>query len=143
MRISLLWRARSAHAKQQNAAAQLRVLRGPLGWALAAGMVIAACGGTAAPNTSPGASSAASTGPRIGSFDRPIVLAFTPSQEAATIATNGAAIKSALEKATGLAWKVTTMSSYAAQVEGMCAGQIDVEIGRASGRERGTWSVGG
>src|SRR5207302_4358880 len=84
-----------------------------------------ACGGTASPNT-PGASSAASTGPRIGSFDRPIVLAFTPSQEAATIATNGAAIKAALEKATGLAWKVTTMTSYAAQVEGMCSGSIDV-----------------
>jgi phosphonate transport system substrate-binding protein len=104
-------------------------LRGPLGWALAAGLVIAACGGTT-PSTNTGASSAptaaASTGPRIGSFDRPVSLAFTPSQESATIATNGAAIKAALEKATGLAWKVTAMSSYAAQVEGMCAGQIDV-----------------
>jgi phosphonate transport system substrate-binding protein len=95
---------------------------------LAAGLVIAACGGTASPSAAPsgGATAAASTGPRVGSFDRPVVLAFTPSQEAATIATNGAAIKSALEKATGLAWKVTAMSSYAAQVEGMCAGQIDV-----------------
>jgi phosphonate transport system substrate-binding protein len=101
-----------------------RSLRGPLGWALAAGLVIAACGGTA---PTPAASGAApSTGPRVGSFDRPIVLAFTPSQEAATIATNGAAIKAALERATGLAWKVTVMSSYAAQVEGMCSGQIDV-----------------
>ncbi len=101
-----------------------RSLRGPLGWALTAGLVIAACGGTA---PTPAASGAApSTGPRVGSFDRPIVLAFTPSQEAATIATNGAAIKAALERATGLAWKVTVMSSYAAQVEGMCAGQIDV-----------------
>ena len=101
-----------------------RTLRGPLGWALAAGLVIAACGGT---TPTPAASGAApSTGPRVGSFDRPIVLAFTPSQEAATIATNGAAIKAALERATGLAWKVTVMSSYAAQVEGMCAGQIDV-----------------
>src|SRR5256886_4846127 len=102
-----------------------RTLRGPLGWALAAGLVIAACGGTATPPTATEAAKA-STGPRIGSFDRPIVLAFTPSQEAATIATNGAAIKSALEKATGLAWKVTTMTSYAAQVEGMCSGSIDV-----------------
>ena len=104
-------------------------LRGPLGWALAAGLVIAACGGTT-PSTNTGASSAptaaASTGPRIGSFDRPVSLAFTPSQESATIATNGAAIKAALEKATGLAWKVTTMTSYAAQVEGMCSGSIDV-----------------
>ena len=100
-------------------------LRGPLGWALAAGLVIAACGGTTttAPTTAP---SAAPSGPRLGSFNRPIVLAFTPSVESATIATNGAAIKSALERATGLAWKVTVMSSYAAQVEGMCSGAIDV-----------------
>jgi phosphonate transport system substrate-binding protein len=105
-------------------------VRGPLGWALAASVVLAACGGTggtsASSAPSAAASAAASSGPRIGSFDRPVVLAFTPSQEAATIATNGAAIKSALEKATGLAWKVTTMTSYAAQVEGMCSGAIDV-----------------
>ena len=102
-------------------------LRGPLGWALAAGVLIAACGGTSGTATpSAGASSAASTGPRVGSFDRPVVLAFTPSQEAATIATNGGAIKAALEKATGLAWKVTAMSSYAAQVEAMGAGSVDV-----------------
>jgi phosphonate transport system substrate-binding protein len=103
-------------------------VRGPLGWALAAGLVIAACGGTASPSSAPsaGATAAASSGPRVGSFDRPVVLAFTPSQESSTISTNGNAIKAALEKATGLAWKVTAMSSYAAQVEGMCAGQIDV-----------------
>ena len=102
-------------------------LRGPLGWALAAGLLIAACGGTTPATTSSAApSTAASTGPRIGSFDRPVVLAFTPSQESSTIATNGAAIKAALEKATGLSWKVTPMTSYAAQVEGMCSGSIDV-----------------
>jgi len=102
-------------------------LRGPLGWALAAGVLIAACGGTGGTtNPSAGATTAASNGPRIGSFDRPVVLAFTPSQEAATISTNGAAIKAALEKATGLAWKVTAMSSYAAQVEAMGAGSVDV-----------------
>jgi len=100
-------------------------LRGPLGWVLAAGLMIAACGGTGSSTASTAPTAAASTGPRIGSFDRPVVLAFTPSQESATISTNGAAIKAALEKATGLAWKVTAMSSYAAQVEGMCAGQID------------------
>src|ERR687887_1289182 len=101
-------------------------VRGPLGWALAAGLVIAACGGTPGTTQPSGGASAAPSGPRIGGINRPVVLAFTPSQESATIATNGAAIKGALEKATGLAWKVTAMSSYAAQVEGMCAGQIDV-----------------
>jgi len=102
-------------------------LRGPFGWALAAGLVIAACGGTTGTTTQPsGAASAAPSGPRIGGINRPVVLAFTPSQESATIATNGNAIKAALEKATGLAWRVTPMSSYAAQVEGMCSGSIDV-----------------
>jgi phosphonate transport system substrate-binding protein len=126
MHSSLLWRARSAHAKQ-SVEAKLPSLRGPLGWALAAGLVIAACGGTGTTTTS-GAPSAAATaaGPRIGSVDRPVSLAFTPSQEGSTIATNGAAIKLALEKATGLAWKVTAMTSYAAQVEAMCAGSVDV-----------------
>ena len=56
-----------------------RTLRGPLGWALAAGLVIAACGGTSA---TPAASGPAqSAGPRLGSFDRPIILSFTPSQD--------------------------------------------------------------
>src|SRR5207302_834127 len=98
-------------------------LRGPLGWALAAGLVLAACNvtGTTGATNAPKASR-----PRVGSFDRPISLAFTPSQQAATIATNGAAIKSALERSTGLAWKVTTMTSYAAQVEAMCSGSVDV-----------------
>ena len=101
-------------------------LRGPLGWALAAGLVVAAaCGGQ--PGTTAASQTAkASTGPRLGSFDRPISLAFTPSVQAATIATNGAAIKTALERSTGLAWKVTVMTSYAAQVEAMCSGSVDV-----------------
>jgi phosphonate transport system substrate-binding protein len=99
-------------------------LRGPLGWALAAGLLIAACGGGAAPTATNAAK--ASSGPRVGSFDRPISLAFTPSQQAATIATQGGAIKTALERSTGLAWKVTVMTSYAAQVEAMCSGSVDV-----------------
>jgi len=100
-----------------------RTLRGPLGWALAAGLLIAACGG--------GSGTAASnapkpSGPRLGSFDRPISLAFTPSVQASTISSNASAIKAALEKATALAWKVTAMTSYAAQVEAMCSGSVDV-----------------
>src|SRR2546427_3600571 len=101
-----------------------RSTRGLVAWAMAAGLLIAACGGgggTSGATTAPKAA-----GPRLGSFDRPIALAFTPSQQAATIATNGNAIKGALERATGLAWKVTAMTSYAAQVEAMCAGSVDI-----------------
>ena len=101
-----------------------RTLRATLGLALVAGLLVAACGGGGTTTTPSGAPRA--SGPRLGSFDRPIVLAFTPSVEAATISTNGAAIKAALERATGLAWKVTAMTSYAAQVEGMCSGAIDI-----------------
>jgi len=98
-------------------------LRGPLGWALAAGLFAAACSNQ--PATSGPTASAAKT-PRIGGLDRPIQLAFTPSTQAATISTNGAAIKAALEKSTGLRMNVTVMTSYAAQVEAMCAGSVDM-----------------
>src|SRR2546425_13260227 len=98
-------------------------LRGPLGWVLAAGLVLAACN---APSTTGATNSPKASGPRVGSFARPISLAFTPSTQAATIQTNGAAIKAALEHSTGLAWKVTAMTSYAAQVEAMCSGSVDV-----------------
>ena len=98
-------------------------LRGPLGWALAAGLVLAtACNSTAGP----GASGSPTKTARIGGLDRPIQLAFTPSTQAATIATNGAAIKSALERSTGLRFNVTVMTSYAAQVEAMCSGSVDM-----------------
>jgi phosphonate transport system substrate-binding protein len=96
-------------------------LRGPLGWALAASLVLAACNSVATPGASP-----SKTPVRIGGLDRPIQLAFTPSTQAATISTNGNAIKAALEKATGLRINVTVMTSYAAQVEAMCAGSVDM-----------------
>lgn len=105
----------------------LRTLRGPLGWALTAVMVFAACGGgTGAP--APAATGAAKTdsGPRLGSFNRPIILAFTPSQDVQRLTTSGNAIASALGQATGLAWKVSIPTSYAAQIESVCAGQADV-----------------
>ena len=91
-------------------------LRGPLGWALAASLVFAACNSAATPAASP----------RIGTAGRPIQMAFTPSTQAATISTNGNAIKTALEKSTGLSINVTVMTSYAAQVEAMCAGSVDM-----------------
>ena len=101
-----------------------RTLRGPLGWALAAGLVLATACNTAA---TPGAATSSPTKTaRIGGLDRPIQLAFTPSTQAATISTNGNAIKAALEKSTGLRINVTVMTSYAAQVEAMCAGSVDM-----------------
>ncbi len=105
-------------------------LRGPLGWAMAAGLTIAACGGTAGTSSpAPAASSAASaapSGPRLGSFDRPIVLSFTPSQDTQRVTASGSAITASLEKATSLKWKVSIPTSYAATIEGMCAGSVDV-----------------
>lgn len=104
-------------------------VRGPLGWTLAAGLVIAACGGTGgttAPTSSAAPTAAASTGPRLGSFNRPIVLSFTPSQDTQRVTASGSAITAALEKATSLKWKVSVPTSYAATIEGMCAGSVDV-----------------
>ena len=98
--------------------------RGRLGWALAAVILITACGGGT--STSGGATPAPSKTVRIGSFDRPIIFAFTPSADVARITASGNAIASALATATGLRWKVSIPTSYAAQIEAMCAGQADI-----------------
>ena len=100
----------------------MRSSRGRLGWVLAAVVLIAACGG----GTSGGGTPAPSKTTRIGSFDRPIVFAFTPSQDVARITASGNAMASALSSATGLKFKVTIPTSYAAQIEAMCAGQSDL-----------------
>ena len=107
----------------------LRTLRATYGLALVAAFVVAACGGANQPQTqaSPGAASpAAAKTPRLGSFDRPIVMAFVPSQDTARITASGKAIAASLEKATALKWDVKVPTSYAATIEGMCSGQIDV-----------------
>lgn len=100
----------------------LRTTAGRLGWVLAAIVLIAACTGT----STSGGGTAASKTPRIGSFDRPIIFAFTPSVDVARITASGNAIASALASATGLRWKVTVPTSYAAQIESVCAGQTDI-----------------
>src|SRR5437868_814117 len=97
--------------------------RGRLGWALAVIFLISACTGSTATG---GATAAASKTARIGSFDRPIIFAFTPSQDVARITASGNAMASALSSATGLKFKVTIPTSYAAQIEAMCAGQSDL-----------------
>jgi phosphonate transport system substrate-binding protein len=91
-------------------------LRGPLGWALAAGLLIAACGGAATP----------AGGPKLGSAERPILLAITPSAEVQRLTATGNVIAAALGKSTGLSWKVSVPTSYAAQIDAICAGQADV-----------------
>jgi phosphonate transport system substrate-binding protein len=103
----------------------LRSTVGRLGWVLATIVLISACSGAATPGgatSTPGASKSA----RIGSFDRPIIFAFTPSQDVARITASGNAMASALGSATGLRFKVIIPTSYAAQIEAMCAGQTDL-----------------
>jgi phosphonate transport system substrate-binding protein len=95
-------------------------LRGSFVWALATGLVIAACGGAGGGNA-PRAGS-----PSVGSQDRPIVLAITPSAEVQRLTATGNTIAAALGRATGLQWKVSVPTSYAAQIDALCAGQADV-----------------
>ena len=99
-------------------------VRGRLGWALAAIVLITACGGGT--SSSGGQTPAASKTARIGSLDRPVVFAFTPSQDVARVTASGNAIASALSQATGLKFKVTIPTSYAAEIESVCAGQTDL-----------------
>src|SRR5712664_941541 len=98
--------------------------RGRLGWALSMVLLVSACAGGS--SSGGGATPAASKTARIGSFDRAIVFAFTPSQDIARVTASGNAIASALATATGLRWKVTIPTSYAAEIESVCAGQTDI-----------------
>jgi phosphonate transport system substrate-binding protein len=108
----------------------LKRLRGPFGVVTVAALIVAACGGT----TQPGAPSVAPTAApptaaptqALGTADRPILMAFVPSQDTARVSASGKAIAASLETATGLKWDVRVPTSYAATIEGMCAGQIDV-----------------
>jgi phosphonate transport system substrate-binding protein len=94
---------------------QLRV-RGALGLALATLLIVTACGG--APGTQP-------VGPQLGSAERPIELAFVPSQETQKILSSGDKIAEALEQATGLQFKATVPVSYAVTIESMCSSKVD------------------
>ena len=89
-----------------------------LAFALAVALTIAACGG--------GRGAPAAATPRPGSAERPIILAAVPFADAARLTAGVTTIAAALEQATGLKWKVNIPTSYAATIEGMCAGQIDI-----------------
>ena len=95
--------------------------RGLLGWGLAALLVTAACGGAAPAGATP-----APAGPKLGSADRPLIIAFVPSQETQKVLTSGDQIAAALAKSTGLSFKAQVPSSYAATIEGMCSAKVDV-----------------
>ena len=99
------------------------MLRRAFAIAFASVFVAAACGGSAQPSTQ---SQAPSPTVALGTADRPLVMAFVPSQDTARITASGKAITASLEAATSLKWEVKVPISYAAVVEGLCAGQIDV-----------------
>lgn len=86
--------------------------------ALAAALTISGCAG--------GAGAPAPATPRPGTAERPIVLAAVPFADAGRLTAGVTAIAAAMEQATGLKWKVAIPTSYAATIEGMCAGQIDI-----------------
>ncbi len=63
---------------------------------------------------------------RVGSADRPLVMASLPSHDAARVTASLKAITAGIEKATGLRWDVKVPTSYADTIEGLCSGQLDV-----------------
>ncbi|MFN8483522.1 MAG: phosphate/phosphite/phosphonate ABC transporter substrate-binding protein [Anaerolineae bacterium] len=77
----------------------------------------------AAPTTAAAAAPAAGD---LGTAANPIKMAFVPSSDAQKLATSLEKLGQMLEKETGLKFKTTVPTSYAATVEAMNAGQIDV-----------------
>jgi phosphonate transport system substrate-binding protein len=61
----------------------------------------------------------------LGSAENPINVLFVPSVDAGVIVTGGEVMAEALNKATGLTFKVDVPTSYAATVEAMCASPED------------------
>ena len=107
----------------------LRRPRALIGVVTVAALIVSACGGASqpgAPTTAPTTAPTAAPTQALGTADRPIVMAFVPSQDTARVTASGKAIAASLETSTGLKWDVTVPTSYAATIEGMCAGQIDI-----------------
>jgi basic membrane protein A len=61
----------------------------------------------------------------IGTADHPINVLFVPSVDAGVIVSGGEVMAKALQDATGLNFKVSVPTSYAATVEAMCASPTD------------------
>ncbi len=63
---------------------------------------------------------------RLGTVQHPIRMMFVPSGEAQTILEGGEEIARRLQKITGLHFKTSIASSYAAVIEAMGAGKVDI-----------------
>lgn len=63
--------------------------------------------------------------PEIGSPEHPIKVLFVPSVDVDFIISSGELIEQALNEATGLTFKVSVPTSYAATIEEMCASPTD------------------
>jgi phosphate/phosphite/phosphonate ABC transporter binding protein len=61
----------------------------------------------------------------IGTADNPIKVLFVPSVDTAEIVAGGELLAAALKEATGLEFKVTVPTSYAATIEEICASPAD------------------
>ena len=72
------------------------------------------------------ASSAAPAAGDLGSAANPIKMAFVPSSDAQKLATSLDKVGQMLEQQTGLKFKTSVPTSFAATVEAMNAGQIDI-----------------
>lgn len=104
---------------------------------VASAMILSACG-TPAPTEAPATEAPATEAPTeaptaepteampaIGSPEHPIKVLFVPSVDANIIVTGGEVMAQALNEATGLTFKVTVPTSYAATIEEMCASPTD------------------
>lgn len=97
-----------------------------------AAIVAAACTNATTPSPQPSAAQSGSAAPgasgtgALGSPGRPIVMAFAPSAETALSTAKGKAITLPIQTATGLTWNAVVRTSYAATLDDLCAGQIDV-----------------
>ncbi|CAA9275161.1 MAG: ABC transporter, substrate-binding protein (cluster 12, methionine/phosphonates) [uncultured Chloroflexi bacterium] len=87
--------------------------------ALAAGLALAT-GGSAL------AACGAPSGPAVGSAEKPLVMAFTPSADTQKILLSGQPLADLLEKETGYKFKTEVPTGYAPLVEAMGANKVDV-----------------
>ncbi|TDJ62330.1 MAG: hypothetical protein E2O42_00890, partial [Nitrospina sp.] len=70
--------------------------------------------------------SPATAADRLGTAQHPVRMMFVPSGEAQTILEGGEEIAQGLQKITGLHFKTSIATSYAAVIEAMGAGKVDI-----------------